>query len=550
MGKRRFLTISVGVLALFILPAQFLNYKIERKVQAIVADDRNDLALPLQFESVGLRTKRRWNGSGTSCEGFCLHALLTGTAKKVLITNTKDFSKPISFEDEAIEYSLQRRDVCPTVKFTLGHHRLELPFDRSSGKRAANAIQDMKLRMSDGECLVATPATLGEADVVLTRARMVQGPHYASRLRFSITKDTETVDRLAVHVVDQANGTFDEVYRWTGVQYFNFTGGFIPSPLFGYGLEINMGWLRKKRRLNISRKHYEHPNWVGFLTKTLGLDLVLDGEVSRDNIRTAIEWIVQAGHAPTRAEWDMISTYFDGVGIGRNTKLQRADYLLAVNMIKNPAFPTPKRLYSIVAFANAHENLMAKKELADLLLTRLESGQTWGDDANVKFSRDVAQVAGSLANFPADVLEAQFDRIERLSDDPFMQEHGYNLLRHMHVFGAKSLPVLMKLMEIGVDGEIKGNRYQHPFLAGIGGVCMLGPVAQVALPRIQELMTSERIPSHGSYGKLLMNTLINLSADSELIWPLWERRYKNTTREKFEKYLARADAGSSWNCSY
>ncbi len=550
MGKRRFLMISICVLGALILPAQLLNFKMEQKVQTLVADDRDELVLPFQFESVGLRVTRRWNGSGTPCEGFCLHALLTGTAKKVLITNTKDFSKPITFDEEATEFSLQRLEVCPPIKFTPGHHRMDLPIDQGSGKRSANAIQDMKLRMSNGECLVAKPTTLGQADVVLTRARMVQGPHFASRIGFSLTTDTETVDRLAVHIVDQANGRFDEVYRWTGVQYFTHSGGLIPSPLFGYGLEVNLGWLRKKQRANISSKYYERADWVGFLTQTLDLNLALDGEASRDNIRAAVAQIVQNGATPTRAQWDMIAAYFDGVGIGRNANLQRADYLLALDILKNPVFPTPKRLYNIVAFANGHENIVAKKELADLLLTRLERGQTWGDDANVKFSQDVAQIAGSLAHFSGDVLDGQFDRIERLSRDPFMQEHGYKLLRHLHIYGAKSLPVLMTLMEIGVDGNVSENRCQSPYLAGLGGVCLLGAEGKAALPRIEELMASGRLPRGGGYQQLLMNTLINSGAEAALIWPLWDSQYSNTTREKLDKQLVRVKAGKSQDCNY
>ena len=549
MGKRRFLTITIGVLGVLFLSAQLLNYKIENKVQAIVSDDHDELILPLQFESVALRTKRRWNGSGTSCEGFCLHALLTGTAQKVLVTNTKDFFKTLSFDDEAIEYSLQRREVCPEVKFTPGHHRLDLPFDRDSGKRAANAIEEIKLRMSSGDCLISTPSTLGQADVVLTRARMVQGPHYASRLGFSLSTETETVDRLAVHTVDKTNVRFEELYRWTGVQYFSFSGALIPSPLFGSELEVNMGWLRREERINISSKYYEHPDWVGFLTQTLELDLTLDGDVSRSNIRQAIKKIVQNGKTPTRAQWDMISTYFDGVGIGQNTELQEADYELAVDIIRNPAFPTPPRLYRVADYAVTHQSLATRKELADLLLTRLESGQTWGDDAHVKLGRETVNVAFGLKQFPVDVLEGQFYRIERLSHDPFMQEHGYTLLMHMHIYGEKAAPVLLKLMENGLDGKISGNRYQHPFLAGIGGLCLLGPKGKATLPRFQELMASGSIPLHGSYGQLLINTLVSLGADPEQIWPLWESRYSNPTRERFDKHLGQAKT-SSWSCGY
>ena len=333
--------------------------------------------------------------------------------------------------------------------------------------------------------------------------------------------------------MDKDKRSFKEVYGWTGVQYLAFSSALNPSPLFGYGLEMNLGWLRKKQRVNISSKYYERSDWVGFLTKTLDLDLALDGEVSRNNIRAAVDEIVQAGTAPTRAEWDLISTHFDGVGIGRNAELQEADYVLALDIIKNPAFPMPKRLYRITAFAIEHKNLAARRELADLLLTRLESGKTWIDALNVKVSRDVVQVASGLSKFSLDALSGHFDRIERLSHDPFMQEHGYVLLKHARVYGTKAAPMLMMLVDIGIDGKIRENRYQHPYLAGIGGLCLLGPKGARALPRIQELMVAQRIPSNGSYGKLLMNTLTSLKADPELIWSFGN----GITKTRHEKNL-------------
>ncbi|MEJ6709937.1 MAG: hypothetical protein QNK92_14290 [Amylibacter sp.] len=151
MGKRHFLMIFLAVLGVLIVPAQLLNFQMERKVQALVEGDRDELVLPLKFEAVTLRTKSVWNSSGSLCGGFCLHALLTGTAKKVLKTNTKNFTKPIDFDEEVIEISLQRRDTCPAITFSPGQHRLDIPLDRTSGKRAANAIEDMKLGMNSGE---------------------------------------------------------------------------------------------------------------------------------------------------------------------------------------------------------------------------------------------------------------------------------------------------------------------------------------------------------------------------------------------------------------
>lgn len=270
--------LSIGFLA---LPAIILNGKIERKAHSYVAGDHNEIVLPVEFEAIAVRSKPRWKRRSTPCDGFCLHALLSGTAERVLVIDTTDFSAAISGEEEALEFSLQKRNNCPPVTLVPGHHNLNLNVEQSGERRPVNALEEMNLRISTGECLISRKAKLGDADVVLTVGRLVRGQQHAADLGFSWTEKTEIVDRITVHSIDKNNEMFVETYRWTGVRYRPFAFAMVPGPLFGYGLDMKMGWLRRQKRINISRKYYSAPDWASFLVDTLGLDLRLGGVLQK-----------------------------------------------------------------------------------------------------------------------------------------------------------------------------------------------------------------------------------------------------------------------------
>ena len=170
------LAVAAAVLA---LPPFLMNGPIHRKAASLAAGDLDVVQLPLNVRTIASREKFRFARGTTECDGFCLHALLTGTADRFLVVKADAPHGDISHDMQAIEFRLERRDSCPQVSFKSGAHALQFRRVKGDTERAADPVETLKLRISEGECLVSRPAALGDADIVISRGALT-GEHAAS----------------------------------------------------------------------------------------------------------------------------------------------------------------------------------------------------------------------------------------------------------------------------------------------------------------------------------------------------------------------------------
>ncbi len=534
-------------------PAYLLNHRLTQKAQNFVAKDHNHLKLPIDSKVIAVRRRSeyKWNRGTTRCDGFCLHALLTGEAERILVTESKEPNNKLNLAEKVTAFSLQARDSCPAVKFTPGHHRLKIPTDKNDTQRSVNAIEEMKLRISMGDCLISEDAFLGDADMILSIQRLSKGTRNA-KLGFSLNNNTISADRMTVHLPAQGNAGFDEKFRWTGVRYKPFAPVMVPGPQFGYQFEMGMGWLRTSRRINIASKYYERPNWVEFLTKTLGLELALKTGATRDKILEKIENVLEDNRPPTRAEWDVFSEYFNRVGIGRNTELVSRDFEIAMRILEASDFPPPPRLYNLSRYVAKPEFDAIAKKLASLMFSRLENGQTWATELDVRNKSSLTNLGLGIQNLPDEAVKPHFNHFMRVAQILDVRIHSYRAFRKIGVFGKQAVPVLLGLINSGLEGGNKffrSSTYQHQYIAGLSGMCIAGSSVNTALPPMLRLLKQNKLVAHASYGSLLINALVRIGADSEEIWPYYSAANKNRTRKNFD-YEVRRATSSKPDCDY
>jgi|GEM_PF-1800765 len=548
---RHVVAVSASIALVLVIPAQIINLGIWGKVHNLVRSDHNNLQSPVRIKSIAVRKKYSFGRGITPCGGFCLHALLTGSAERVLLVhgdrrgNMKDVP---DLSDDAIEFSFKKSATCPAVKFTPGHHSLKIPRDRSSKKRYANAIEAMKLRISNGDCLISRPAKLRDSDMIITVKRLMRGVSNAD-IGFNIFNNTITADRISVHV--PAQDELKEVYRWTGVQYKPLVM-LLPAPMFGYQFDMGMGWLRVDRDVNIENKFYEHPDWTNFLTKTLGFNLELDGAQSETRILAKIEHVLDENRPPSREEWQAFDAYYELIGISDNSKPNNRNFDLALRMLETTAFPPTKRLYAMARFAADMQDEQMVQRLAAALMNKINMGQTWSDDLGVSRKSALRTLAFGVNVLPESAFESHFKLFTKLAFDPEVREHAYIVFKKLSAFGGRSATTLLNLIDDGLAGGkhfFRTNKYQHPYLAGIGGLCLAGDRATIALSRMMHLLKEKNLPVHSSYGDLVINTLIRLGADPEHLWSLFSSSNNNVSRKHFDVEVLRARSDRP-DCDY
>ncbi len=542
-GAAALLLAIAACAVLLAVPPFLINGKIKSSAYAYVAQDHNELMLPITAKSIAVRRALRFDKATTRCDGFCMHALLTGTAEKVLVVDTKTIDQPINLDELAEEFSLEKRSICPQMQLKSGYHDLDLRTANKTRERSASPLEEMNLRISNGECLVSRQTTLAAADIIISEGRIHAQARRALNSGFSLTTDAVTADRITIHDNSRKNGSVAEIYRWTGVQYSPLGLFLLPAPQFIYAFEMRMGWWREGGRINIPTKFYEKTDWEGFLTKTLGFNLALDGVKSAEGIQIKMKSVLAEHRPPTRDEWALFSTYFDRIGIGANTSISKADFDVALAMLQRSDYPPVPRLYNVSRFAEKNASPEEFGLLAEALFKRMATGQTWANELDVDLPENIKQLSVGINSLPDAALQPHFDRLAILASDPAVQVHGYQTLQKLHLFGDRAVPTLLGLMNKGLSGGDKffrDNTYQHPYLAGIGGLCIAGENAASALPELKRMFEAANVPLFSSYGRLYVATLVRMGEDPEKLWPQFSAANSNQTRKNYDATIRRA----------
>lgn len=544
-GKTGVVVSSLVAAVVLAMPSYLLNGPIHREAASWAAGDLDKLRLPITARSIASRERFKFPKGTTPCGGFCLHSLLTGAAERFLVADSDRPHGDISLNEEVIAFRLERRDVCPPVNFRSGAHRLTFPFAKGDTARAADPVETLKLRASNGECLVSEPATLGEADIVVSRGKATDGVFRHRDTGFSLTADTVVADRISLHQKTAGN-RFDEVYRHTQVRYRPFGWLLVPAVTMRGDLNGKVGWWRKESRINVQSRHSDPYERTAFLVGKLGLDLKLEGEDTKRQTLAKLRKLLDDETPPSPADWALFSQYFDRIGIGRNARMSRDDFELGLRMLDNEDYPTPPRPHNLVKYAARNANDAEMARLAGLLVGRLNKDAQQHQALGANAEEQVKHLASAVHRLPDAALLPHRDEMVSLAARADVRRNGYVALQRLAVYGEDAVPTLLALMKAGLEGGerfYRDNRFQHPYLGGLQGLCRAGANAASALQELRQLTVAAKLPDHGPYGRLLFTTLLRLGEDKEQVRAMFvaaARNKANATDKHFDSLAARA----------
>lgn len=475
-------------------------------VADLTAGDRTALALPLPSGVVAIRS----GDPETTCHDLCRRLLVTGSAATVLLQRLEDPTLPVDPSSQAVSYRLERRASCPEP--AVGRDSdfvLSIVDEAASPGTAPESSVVLRGRIAQGACLIDAPARLGEAEVVVTRARLSEMPQ-ADSAGFLTGTALITADRLMVHLREGSG--FTETYRWTGGRFAKMWPVAIPVPTFGYGFNTGIGFGRWDTTFNTENRFYDAPDWPGFLTGTLGLKLSLQG-LGMGDTRAAIRAVLDREGVISDSDQSLIRGYLEGADKGRFFgRLGGATYTpdpddlaLYLRLLQDRRVPldyvTASALPPPAELTDAQRAALAEAGFARLL-----QDEPW--------TAEQAQAAGDiLARLPAATLAPYRDVLFRLAEDRQRRWPSLPLLTRLGDFGAEGAERLVFLIGDArrEDWDDTGNGWQHPTLAGLIGLCRMGPAAAAQRQAIDALIEAGTVAvSDSSYGRLTVNMLVAL----------------------------------------
>jgi len=539
-STKRFFIASVLTLAVLAIPSVALNVFVKQRATSWTLGDLDKIDGPLRPSSIATENRSQIERYFTQCDAFCLHALLTGATQRFLVMSDRKLGHPPIGSEPALEFSIQRRDVCPEVRFKYVSGELHLP-QASRGEVNPNAIELMQLRIADGECLIQREATLKDAEVIITDGRLAKRDREAGGKRFEIPSFTSGATRRSVYQ-QKEDGSFEEIYRRTSVQYWYFGPLLLPVMESAGELRTKLNFWRHKGILNGNDRFEEsYSDWGRFLTDTLGLPLQLNEAYAGTAVVERMEEALNKGEPPSVAEWMAFRSYVDRK-LSSQRDVPEAIYQVSLRLTQDLRYPPPPQLGAIVRQASSKDKKDDLRLLSRAIVERAETGVLWSENTEENIRTHWDSIGSAFRATPKDVLEPYKRELLALVRDPDAQAYGRGALSHLSVFGADAVPDLLYLVEIGLRGgnEMFASRqFEQPYLAGMSGLCKTGNQARSALPKLRLWWQQGLLPSQGSPGRLAISTLAGLGVTADELWPRYVQDLPGVPRSNLELSMIR-----------
>jgi hypothetical protein len=516
----------VVTLALLAAPPYFANLKLEAIGKAQVAGDLDEGTMP-KGKSIAVRYDRYWGKSKgvLNCDGFCQRALINGVAERVMMVE-QDLNLAIDPMLEVDSFRLEKRAFCAPVQLPQGYDPIKIREEQKDwkGKRVDELMQ---LEIAKGNCLIAEESMLGTADVILSVGRARQGKNTLTAGLFLLA-DTVNADRIAMH--ERQGTAYTETYRKTFVVTYKLAPLYAPTAEGGSELRMYPALARLRETINIDEKYYETPDWTAFLTGRLGYDLGLRRENAENETRAVLkESMLSTGDAvPMPAQ--VADNFFQSVNSKSN--IEGEDLVIARQLLDDERFPVSRWAASAIRNAQgAPQNYFDAIAAAMFKRLRAHAG-----NATVKagsgWHEELSAIGGVLGAMPRETILKHREDLEWLAHQDAVRVQAHDVLQRFADFGADGVDMLLWLIDDAQRyRETNGNDWQHPYLAGMMGLCKMGAQGRKAIQPLYDRLDSGVIANWASYHRLAVHTLVRMGANPEEIWMHAQEKGKNASKD-------------------
>lgn len=545
--KKALISLLATSIILYAIPT-LLNIRTSSNAYSeYISGDFNAIDLPVHASTIAVRQNVGiYPAKESKCDGFCLHALLTGVADRILMLPTKKALIDIDPDREVLSYRFEKRDSCPLINISSNSSPFSLPRIPVDSQKRPNAAEEARLRIIEGQCLIEEKAKLSDADMILSRGQL-QSADTNKIYSYSLTADTLSVHRITAHVRN-AKGEFEHVFRRTTGQYRPLFAPLIPTFVSSGQLHVKPGWLRTKKSLTAPRKGAQISDWVHFLSETLGLDLELNAGDRNQKYRALIETLLESSNPPKASDIIMIDGFFDQLDTWGKPGISILDGNLVLRILDRPDYPPPSVLHAVTQKVIDGGDRQEMSNWVAILVNNLKSGQTWSNDLPVDWGTAIRRISSGFTRIPADYMVPYYDELTEIAANPDMQRHAGEVIAKLHYFGDRAVPTLLDLVYRRLKKAENDNERRELisiYKTGLYGLCLAGETAPTALAPLMDLVQDQ---SFLLQDKLMVHSLVRMGADPEQLWRKYRdyqlsyesRESEESSRKYFDHTVMRA----------
>ncbi|MGB7268663.1 MAG: hypothetical protein WBC90_03950 [Albidovulum sp.] len=558
MGKK--LVSFLFACGLLAVPPYLMNAKLTSSAEKQLAGDVDVIPPDIRFATLGVIQTRKhpeFTKTPMGCDDFCQRALLNTQVEKMIMTRAMNPATQIDWNQDARAYWFEQRENCPEIELEENRNQLEFynldPNETGSVLEKKSAADLIRLQVAQGNCLVSAPAKIGQADGVLVYGEMKEGKSmYNAGLDFF----ADTVRSGQLSLYQKMSTQMELIFRTTAVEYEIHLPLVFPSIVTGYGFEVAPGFPRTKEFLGGAKKYSLGPQVVPFLADRLEFELGLStGEADQDThaiIRAALD--KPGDLSPNTLA--VIDDFFQDIDYTK--PMSREKLYVALRAFQDFRVPFPQYAWQ-ATLALKNQGSESASDIAAALFVRFNGFEPEANVHPYNAYRPLAAIASAISHLPEGAILPYFPELKDLAYDPVARIYGYKMLSHLGDFGAKSAPLLLYLIDDAERAQSDPtinhpNKWQHPYLAAIGGLCRLARTEyskverEAHLEELYQRLDAGLIEKSGSYLRQTINMFYSLGADPERLWSYLKSDNPSYSRDRFDGQIRRA--AKEIECTY
>lgn len=548
-------TSAIASLALLAIPPLLINGYFDYKATNLMAGDSNNIDPSTKISTLAVIYPMSYYRGGV-CDDFCQRALLNNQVQRMVMARVKSPMENVDLNITGVAYWFEKRDVCPKIELKDGINNLEMK--RGQKQRYRRKPSELiRLRATSGICFITGEAKINEADAVLILGN-IKRSQKSTPIGLNPFIDTISASRLSFDL--RENGKLERKYQATMITTNALFPVLLPGLFESRRLQLNTGFLRKPTYLGGARKYHSTPPLTKFVQDVLQFNVELSDQEGDERALNVVRAALKRTDDLTVSELAVIRDIFKNVP--RRTKLSEEKTLLMLDILEDHRIPIPSNTSSIVRNL-PDSNSEITDRMAAILFERLRSFTP--DRTQSHPNRQYASLGAlgkAIAALPDGSVEPYFSELDALAKKKIQRIYAYVALKRLSDFKGKGIPPLLHLIDDAdayrkTNGKTKNllaNSWQHPYLAGIQGLCRLARTGfkdDTIVSKLYERIDDKRINMRGSYAKSAVATLIGFGADPEEIWQHFEAlnsKYLKPNRKRFDHIVSRSK--NKLDCSY
>lgn len=494
----------LGILAaISIVMPQIWNRPFHNEVAELTSQDRtwDGFSAPVKNLAIIVPPPPWTPAPASNCSEFCQRLLYNGSVDSVLAgpVGRIAMTPPFKGTERLVRFRIERRQTCPAINLPAAG---TWPGENFKGQFSYGTVVSdrVKARIASGECLIEEPAELSTADAIVVHEEVKRGADaFIFDKPWKPYADTITARRLSVFVRDD-DRRLAEVFRQTEIEAKPVFTPLLVGPYDRCGDGVCY------THLGIARGKYHTGQFDlrTFLKNQSKLNVAAIDMIDLKSIMSMVwEALANKDLKPDSPNLKLVDQYLKFLGEGQRTGAGDVELLKRIIL--------DNRVTDLFYLSAAVQKLGADAApLAEPLMQRI-----LGDPPK---RGEHSSYAGAVRVLPPGAAVPIMSDLRALADDEQRRSGAAQALIRLYDEPVIGGPLLMRLLDIGMETIRSDPHRQDLTVASLIGLCHLGKDGAEAAPALLDYLRrgTEKLDSLGAIWSLTVAALARMGRQADV----------------------------------